>query len=147
MVNLKKYKKYRVTDVATIERAKKGKIYPGGETLIGLSGTKGNVIFHEKPGEVSSRYGVITPTDKYLPYYFFLCMERAFPEFIAKNLTTFNLQIETLSNYYVELHEEKESQQYVLDAMAICDESIENQQKIIDELKEMKKGGLQNMLI
>lgn len=47
-----------ISDIATIERAKKGKDYQKGATLIQVSATRGQVIFHHG-GTVDSQYAVI----------------------------------------------------------------------------------------
>lgn len=133
--------------VATIERAKKGKHYPGRETLIELSGTKGAARFHSSEGEVSTRYAVITSKKEILPEYLFLVIERGLPKFIHKYLTTINLQIDTLRHFEIEYHEDVEEQRKIVEMQRKVQEAIEAEEREIEKLKAIKSFYMKNLFV
>ena len=73
-----KWKDVKLAEVATIERAKAGKVYPFGCSLIPLSAWQiESISFLEEPQEVSGRYAVIIPNaSKVLPRYLFINLIR-----------------------------------------------------------------------
>lgn len=50
-------------DVCTVERAKPGKLYKAGSTILQISATKGQVIYLAEDMEVEPKYAVCTPVD------------------------------------------------------------------------------------
>ena len=133
--------------VATIERAKKGKRYPGRETLIELSGTRGAARFHSSEGEVSTRYAVITSKKEILPEYLFLVIERGLPKFIHKYLTTINLQIDTLNDFEIEYHESVEEQRKIVEMQRKVQDAIEAEEREIEKLKAIKSFYMKNLFV
>lgn len=137
----------KLSHVTTIERAKKGKRYPGRETLIELSGTKGAARFHSSEGEVSTRYAVITSKKEILPEYLFLVIERGLPKFVHKYLTTINLQIDTLNNFEIEYHESVEEQRKIVEMQRKVQEAIEAEEREIEKLKAIKSFYMKNLFV
>ena len=60
MINAKTVR-CKLPDVATYERAKKGKVYPKGCTLLQVSATKGQLVYLHEDQTVDSKYCVIEP--------------------------------------------------------------------------------------
>lgn len=138
----------RLPEVAEISRAKKGQIYPGGETLIVLSAAHGcdeMVKYHRDPGEISTRYAVVVPDERFDPEYFAIAVEKGLPEFIHKYLTTINLQFSALDFFKIEYHESREYQLEVVRAMREASKMIEAEEKEIQKLKELKSFYLSMM--
>lgn len=135
----------RLPEVAEISRAKKGQIYPGGETLIELSATKGTTKYHRDSGEISTRYAVVVPDERFDPEYFEIAVEKGLPEFIHKYLTTINLQFSALDFFKIEYHESREYQLEVVRAMREASKMIEAEEKEIQKLKELKSFYLSMM--
>lgn len=132
----------RLPEVAEISRAKKGQIYPGGETLIVLSAAHGcheMVKYHGDPGEISTRYAVAVPDERFDPEYFFIAVTRGLPEFIHKYLTTINLQIDALKFFKVEYHDSREDQLRVVESIREADKMIEAKEREINALQELKR--------
>ena len=50
----------KITEVAEVERAVKGKVYPAGCTLIALSATKPEPEYAPDSGEIETRYAGIS---------------------------------------------------------------------------------------
>lgn len=137
----------RLPEVAEISRAKKGQIYPGGETLITLSAVNGYemIKYHHDPSEISTRYAVVVPDERFDPEYFAIAVEKGLPEFIHKYLTTINLQISALDFFKIEYHESREYQLEVVRAMREASKMIEAEEKEIQKLKELKSFYLSMM--
>lgn len=137
----------RLPEVAEISRAKKGQIYRGGETLITLSAVNGYemVKYHRDSGEISTRYAVVVPDERFDPEYFAIAVEKGFPEFIHKYLTTINLQFSALDFFKIEYHESREYQLEVVRAMREASKMIEAEEKEIQKLKELKSFYLSMM--
>lgn len=60
----------KITELANIERSS-GKVYPAGCTLIQISATNGQVLYHAEEEEVPAKYAVVTANDKVLPKYLY----------------------------------------------------------------------------
>ena len=138
--------KVNLFDVASVERAKKGKIYPAGVILIQLSATRGQLIYVDKSQEIDTRYAVITPNDKVIPYYLYIVIDRALPEFMQKNQTGINLQADALKYLNFEIHDLAD-QQTIANTVQVHDSAINMTEKQIDEWKNLKKNTLSNMFI
>lgn len=144
MIDFKDYKVVKLIDIAKIERAVNKKIYPAGSIKIQLSATKGLVEFVDVAGEIESRYAVVQADSNINNRYLYISIQRSFPEFINKYLTTMNLQFDTLKNLEVCIHN-SETQVYIASMMEAHEKECERNKKIIDEYKNMKKNFLNNM--
>lgn len=122
------YKTVNITEIAELERAKKGKGYPPGCTLIALSVTKGQVEYRENSGEVDTRWAVVIPKDGNEPKYIYYSIMQAFPEYLRKWKTGINLQFDNLRYLKVGLHEKAE-QQEIVDIMEMTDKKIERERE------------------
>ena len=58
-----------ITELANIERSS-GKVYPAGCTLIQVSATRGQVLYHAEEAEIPSHYAVFFPNDKAFHLYY-----------------------------------------------------------------------------
>ena len=133
----------KLSEVATFERAKKDKEYPYGATLLQISATKGQLLFH-RGGAVGSQYAVIIPKDIH-PYYLYLAMQAKIDAFMAKYQTGLNLQIDTLNYFTIDMDPNLETQRVQADAMLEIEKQEEQIQKRIDLLIESKKFFLTNL--
>lgn len=97
-------KRYKLKDVATIERAKKGQDYPRGATLIQVSATKGQTIYHNG-GKVDGKFAVVHAkkesflTDDFLYFY----IKHAMPGYIYLVRVGLNIQITELELFPIKL--------------------------------------------
>lgn len=110
--------KYRLTDIAIIERAKKGRIYPAGTCYIQVSATKGQIGILEEDGTVESKYAVILPQIEVAPLYFKMALERNAPYFCARYQANINIQVSDFSFFEIELHDDYEFQVQIAEILA-----------------------------
>lgn len=149
---MKKPIRRNLKDIAIIERAVKGKLYPKGSPLIALSASmeanKGGITNLKEEGEVESRWAVILPLDNNVnPLYLYYVMLNEYDEFYQKHNTGINLQIGELDYFIIWIHEEEQDRLDVMNAMKLLDEEEEVEEQMVDELKKMKKYLVSQMLI
>lgn len=149
MIDKNKYGKYevkRLIDIADIERAKAGKLYPAGCTLIALSATNGESDnkYHAKDGEVEPRYAVVKPKIEILPKYLFISIQMAFPTFYQGWQTGINLQFDKLRFLKVKIHE-LETQAAIVEFYKKMTQLEQKQEQLIQKAQDMKKGYLDKL--
>ena len=136
----------RLLDVATVERAKVGKVYPAGSTIIQVSATQGQMRLLQEPSEVETKFAVIQPTDESVfPSYLYFVLEMVIPRFLARYQTTINIQVDAFKHLEFEVHNEPETQREIAEAFAKIDERIADEQRAIDRLKDFKSWHLDTM--
>ena len=141
MGNYSTYRTVRITDVADIERAKKGKVYPADCIMIGLSATKGQVEYVSYDREIPTKWAVVIPNGKTIPKYLFYSVQHAFPAFVHSHLTGINLQFEELQYLTVKLHP-LEVQQRIVHDFELIEAMEERERKEVEYLKKTKKSYL-----
>lgn len=138
----------RLLDIATVERAKAGKTYPSGSTLIQVSATKGQMRLLQEPSEVETKFAVIQPTDESVfPSYLYFVLEMVIPRFLARYQTTINIQVDVFKHLEFELHDDPETQREIVEVFAKLDERIADEQRAIDRLKDFKAWHLDTMFV
>lgn len=132
----------KLSEVAQIERAKKGKEYPAGCSLIALSATKGDVEYLSEEGEVDTRYAVIIPdTQIVISQYLYYAICYAFPEFLHRHRTGINLQLDEVQFLKVTVHSLVKQQEFV-DVIEQVDRRIEQEHSIVTKTKDLKRSML-----
>lgn len=144
-MNLKKNRVINITEACDFERAIDKKIYPAGSCYIKLSAVDEFVGQIDEPGYIDSRYCVFIPKDGVNTDYLFIAISRSFPKFLCKYRTTINLQIDVVSKFELDWHEEKEAQSYIVKAMKKIQKEIELTEMQIEREKNQKKYYLNNM--
>lgn len=136
----------KLTDIATIERAKAGKTYPAGSTIVQVSATRGQARYLAEPSEVEGKYAVIEPADKrvYPPYLFFV-IERELPRFLHTYQTTINIQMEVFDHMTLDMHADYETQRAITELFELVDGRIEQEARTIERLKDLKLWHLDTM--
>lgn len=140
----------KLADVAIIERAKTGKIYPRGCSLIPLSAWQiESISFLEQPTEVSGRYAVIIPNiTKVLPRYLFMCIQESAPEFEARYVTGINLQHDILVEHFtIRLHEDFECIEAIENRLEAIDLMQAQEARVVKCLQGLKAGMLEKMFV
>ena len=145
MINLKKNKVINITEVCDFERAIDKKIYPAGSCYIKLSAVDEFVGQIDESGHIDSRYCVFIPKGDINTDYLFIAISRNFPKFLCKYRTTINLQIDVVSKFELDWHEEKEAQRYIVKAMKQIQREIELTEMQIEYEKNQKKYYLGNL--
>lgn len=146
MLDFSNYRKIRLQEVATIERAEKGKLYPEGCTLIALSATRGQVEYSAEGGEIESRWAVVVPGEGNDPKYIYHSITRSFPEFLEKYKTGINLQMEVLDFLEIALHPIRE-QKEIVRMLEIVEEKQKKEERLLETWKEAKKYYLGKMFL
>ena len=138
----------RLLDIATIERAKSGKTYPAGSTLIQVSATDGKLRYMDEPGEVAQKFAVIEPDrDRVSPAYLFWALGIAVPPFLARYQTTMNIQMGVFDHMTLEIHNDRETQDEIVRLFAAVDEQADGVRRSIGLLKEFKRWHLGTMFV
>ena len=118
----------KLVNIATVERAIKGKIYKMGSVFFPLSaiGDYSIVSMLTVDGEVETRYAVAFPTVECIPIYFHIAIERSFPLFASKYATTINIQKETLKEFRLLWHFDLKEQAKVVECHTCRTYSLKN---------------------
>lgn len=146
MLDFSNYRVVRLQEVAAIERAEKGKLYPEGCTLIALSATKGQVEYSEEGREIDSRWAVVIPHEGNNPKYIYHSIVRSFPEFLEKYKTGINLQIKVLDYLEIAVHQISE-QNEVVKMLEIVEEKQKKEERLLKKWKDVKKYYLGKMFL
>jgi len=140
-------RRYKLTDIANVERARSGIIYPKWTTYIQVSATHGQVHQLQKVGTIETKYATIIPKiDIYMPY-FKIALERCVPEFLARYQSTINIQMGDFSFFEIDLHADIKTQFEIVALMKKCDEAKKAEEDIVGQLKAIKKIALSKMMI
>lgn len=140
-------RRYKLTDIANVERARNGIVYPKWTTYIQVSATQGQVHQLHKAGTIETKYATIIPIiDIYMPY-FKIALERCVPEFLAKYQSTINIQMGDFSFFEIDLHADIKTQFEIVTLMKKCDEAKKAEEDIVGQLKAIKKIALSKMMI
>lgn len=133
-----------LTDIADIERSKKEKIYSAGCTLIQVSATRGQMQLLEKEGTVESKFAVIMPKDINKEYLFYV-LTMVMPGFLARYQTGLNINPEIFNFLKLQIHKDKNMQQFVVDVMRQMSNVIGRVEREVEDFKNIKKYHLNGM--
>lgn|SRR5699024_903009 len=136
----------KLKDIAHIERAKKGKIYPKYSTIIQISATKGQVEYTEHESELESKYAVILPRENYPPLYLYSMIETFMPEFYNKYADGLNIKLHDIEEMRVQLCTEDKMQK-IHDFILESSKLLEQVERKIDALQGLKKEQLDALFI
>ncbi len=94
----------KLSDIATIERARKGKLYPPRSFGIQLSASRGQTEWFEDGGEVEAKYGVVTVDESIvnakLVYHY---VKETMPKYRRVIQTGINFKLEEIMDYPIKL--------------------------------------------
>lgn len=146
MVDLNQHKKFNFYEIATLERAKKDKLYSDC-IKIQLSATHGQTFVIKEPQTVEDKYGVITPADWIDVYYFNEILKKDLPEFLAHHQNGININPKIFEELTLDLHTQQEAQLWVVSVMRKFDEWEEQEQKILDGYLQLQDYYLNTMFV
>lgn len=136
----------KLPDVATYERAKKGKIYPTGCTCLQVSASKGQLVYLHNDQMVDAKYCVIQPdTDRLDPYFFHLILKKEMPEFLSKEQTGLNIKPQVLERFPIRYFVDMEIQRYISAEHFLYDAEMQHEQDQIEMLRHFKAYMMQLM--
>ena len=137
-------KTVNITELAKIERSS-GKVYPAGCTLIQVSATKGQVLYHVEEAEIPSHYAVFLPNEKVLPKYLYHMISFQAGHFIYTVQTGLNIQINSLNEMKLKIHTEMEKQAEIVRYLDVIEKMEAKEEKTIELLKQAKQTNLSEM--
>lgn len=142
----KNYKKRKLTDVATFERAITGKVYPAGTTIIQISATRGQTIYLDSARTIEPHYVAVIPIDEVEPYYLFIVITKEMPSFCSKHQTGLNIQADAFKHMTIDVHD-KDGQSYLATAYRLLEQMEEQEKNTIKALERFKQSMLQKMFV
>ena len=146
MAELNNYVSVNISDICIYERAKKGKIYKAGCFCIQVSATRGQTFYLKKDMEVDSRYLVFELIDsRYDSRYVYLVFKDNLRDFLKKIQTGLNILPCEFEKYIISLHQDIKTQKQIADIMFEIDKRIEDEEKMINQIKDFKKYHLSKM--
>ena len=136
----------KLKDIAHIERAKKGKIYPKYSTIIQISATKGQVQFIKKDSYIETKYAVIVPNNEYPPLFVYGMIETFMPEFYNKYAVGLNIKAHEIGEMDIKLCR-KDKMQEIHHFFIESSKLLERVERKIDVLQDLKKEQLDALFI
>ena len=133
-----------ITELATIERSS-GKVYPAGCTLIQVSATNGQVLYHVEEAEIPARYAVIAANDKVLPKYLYHMISFQADAFFHVIQTGLNIQMESLNEMKLKIHTDLEKQAEIVRNLDVIEKMEASEEATIELLKQAKQTNLSEM--
>lgn len=139
-------KTVNITELASIERSS-GKVYPAGCTLIQVSVTNGQVLYHAEEAEVPAKYAVVTANDSVLPKYLYHMISFQAGHFIYTVQTGLNIQMDTLNEMKLKIHTDLEKQAEIVKHLDVIEKMEAKEEATIELLKQAKQTHLSEMFV
>ena len=132
-----------IMDVYSLEPSKKGKIYPEGAIIICLAAANSEdrnkpILLRQEQGVPEScAVGIpkIGNNSTYLHY----AACREFDGFLHKHISGINLRFNELQKFEFEMHEDIAKQNEIAQMIIEFDKQTEQEEEIINSLKELKR--------
>lgn len=139
-----------LTDIADVDRAQKGKIYPAGTIYVQVSATPKytDEIWHilKQSGELPGKYAVIIPKIELIPAYLVLALTRSTAEWQAQYIgDAINISMDLFKELKIIYHPDILAQDGILQKISIVDKAIEAESQQVELNKEAKSFFLQKM--
>ena len=139
-------KTVNITELASIERSS-GKAYPAGCTLIQVSATRGQVLYHAEEAEVPAKYAVVTANKKVLPKYLYHMISFQAGRFIHTIQTGLNIQMDTLNEMKLKIHTDLKKQAEIVKYLDVIEMMEIKEETTIELLKQAKQTNLSEMSV
>ena len=137
-------KTVNITELANIERSS-GKVYPAGCTLIQVSATNGQVLYHAEEAEIPTKYAVVTANGKVLPKYLYHMISFRADAFFHAIQTGLNIQIDSLREMKLKIHTDLEKQAEIVKYLDVIERMEASEETTIELLKQAKQTNLSEM--
>lgn len=131
------YKKVKLLDIASIERAK-NKEYSHGVTIVQISATKGQVEYVDETMIIGSHYVVLKPCNKIDSKYFYFAVKNSTDEFFYKFQTGLNMKVEEFKYMELYIEDDINIQKEQVKNMEIIERAILLSEQELSEVKEFK---------
>lgn len=145
-MNFNGYKRVRLTDIAAVERVKKGIVYKANTIFIQVSASKGQTIIIDNDMEMGTQYVSVIPKIDINAKYLKISIDNEMEQFLQKYQTGLNIQVDAFKHIYIYIHD-KETQEYIVNSLMAINQEIEQEEKEIQLYKSMKYYYLRNMFV
>lgn len=139
--------RHKLTDIADVERVKKGVIYPRGTIYIQVSATHGQIKMLKEDGEIETKYATIIPKGDIYPKYFKLAIERCVAEFTTRYQSNINIQMDDFNFFEIDIHDDYETQIEIASLVDAFEVAEEAENELVEQLKGVKKVALAKFMI
>ncbi len=146
MIDFHTFKNVHLEDVAEYGGAKKHRVYPAGTSTLQIFATRGQIGYLSKPSLIETRRVAIIPSAGINPKYFNVVLHKNIEEFLHKYQADINIQEHDVGKFPIQLHN-LETQKVIAEIFSFLDNEEKQIQKEIDNLTDLKKNDLSNMLI
>lgn len=140
------YKKVKLLDIASIERAK-NKEYCPGVTIVQISATRGQVEYVDEARKIRNQYVVLKPCDKFDSKYFYFAVKNSADEFFYKFQTGLNMKIEEFKHMELDVEDDINIQKEQVKNMEIIERAILLSEQELSEVKEFKNTMLSKLFV
>lgn len=147
-MDFNKIKRVCILDICDIARTKKGIRYSLGTVYLQVSATHGAIEILKEDTELEAgKYVVFTPKIQIDSEYLKIILEMEMPEFMSRYMTGINIQTDNLKYLFVMLHEDIEIQIFIVNQLKELDKTIQNEESIVNDIKDVKCYMLAKMFI
>lgn len=147
-MNLYDRRTVRLFDVAMVERAMAGTVYPRFSTIVQISASSGQTAILKETSEVESKYAVVQAMPGEIdPVYLYFLLEMGMPAFFHRFKTTINMQLDAFKYMKLDVHNDMDAQHEIGKALYTLDGIIADEQRTIDRLKDFKLWHLDTMFV
>lgn len=140
------YKKVKLLDIASIERAKNKEYFPG-VTIVQISATRGQVEYVDEAMIIESHYVVLKPCDKIDSKYFYFAVKNSADEFFYKFQTGLNMKIDEFKHMELYIEDDINIQKEQVENMEIIERAILLSEQELSEVKEFKNTMLSKLFV
>lgn len=141
------YKSFPIYEIATIENVKDNVLYNNCISLQ-MGATDGQMELIKKPKLLGGRKSAIRTAVEWLEVeYLYLALCREMPRFLARYKQNINIRLKDLKHIVLDIHLEKETRQFIINANNSLDEAETLERKTLDRLKNIKEFYMRNMFI
>ncbi|PXX79749.1 restriction endonuclease subunit S [Dielma fastidiosa] len=113
---------------------------------LSFSATKGQIMYLDEDEYVDTKYAVIIPKIEFAPKYLYYSIEKELPEFLAKYQSGINIQVDTLYHMKLSIHD-IDDQYKIAKCLQQNELAIENEKRAVEEIKNLKRFMLENMVV
>ncbi|UTH01643.1 restriction endonuclease subunit S [Macrococcoides canis] len=133
--------------VATITRAKKGKVYAAGTIIIQISASKGQYFILEEDTEVETKYATVQANEDVYPMYLYTVIGLAMDKFMNRLSTGINIHIDTLGEMEVDIRHDYDKQKEIADLVKKLEWQEKRIERAIKKMEDFKKNNLDGMFV
>ena len=140
----------KLYDVARVERAVTGKIYPAGTVYIQVSACRRADLeqfrITKEAGTLEGKYAAIIPVRPVIPEYLQITLEKSAEEFMRRYVgTNINIQMSAFDRFTLRWQDDLDAQRFVVDSLSAIRYGLEAEGNEINRLQAMKQYFLDAM--